>query len=165
MLFTSRPTTRWIGRRPLQLVAELLGRQARGRERLDELLVGRDLVLLLEALDLLLDLGVGRDDVQLARPVLEEGLVHQLAQGRLPDLVPPGEVEAGRGLPEGGLGPLVELALRDDAGVDVDEDPVDDLAGRREGREGEGSEEGGAEEASEQRHGAESSEKRAAPPT
>ena len=75
------------------------------------------------------------------------------------------ELEAGRGLPEGGLGPLVELALRDDAGVDVDEDPVDDLAGRREGREGEGGEEGGAEEASEQRHGAESSEKRAAPPT
>ena len=89
------------GRRPLQLVAELLGRQSRGLQRHDEVFFGRDLVLLLEALDLLLDLGVGRDDVQLPRAVLEEGFVQQLAQGRLPDLFPPGERRGREGLPGG----------------------------------------------------------------
>ncbi len=130
-----------------------------------EILFRLDVVLLLEPLDLLLDLLVGRDDVELPGPVLEERLVHQLLQGRFPHVVAPAPVQAGRGLSQGGLGPLVELRLRHDAGVDVDEDPVDDLPGRRAGREGEKHEKGGAEGASGKRHGAESSENRAAPPT
>ena len=154
------------GRRPLQLVAELVGREARGLRA--PLTNSSSDATLFCSLSRLICSSTSASVATMSSSRARSSRSASFSSSRRAAFRTSSRrasVEAGRGLPEGRLGPVVELALRDDAGVDVDEDPVDDLAGRREGREGEGSEEGGADEASERRHGAESSEKRAAPPT
>ena len=115
--------------RAAQLVPESVDRETGLREPLREFLVRRDVVLLLEPLDLVLDLGVRRDEVELLGAVLEERLVHELLHDALLHLLALRGAGRGAGLVNGLIEPRVELALRDDPRVHVHEDAVDDLAG------------------------------------